>query len=167
LEPDVRGATTIREQLELHRNNATCAGCHAKFDPAGFALESFDVIGGERARYRAARDGQGTPAPRSEAFAKLGISGGFKLGPAVDPSGTLLDRRNFRDVREFQNLIAKDADVLLTNLARQFLVYSIGREVSFADREAVQQIVARTAAKGGGVRTLIHEIIRSDLFQTH
>ena len=69
-------------------------------------------------------------------------------------------------MREFQNLIAKDADVLLTNLARQFLVYSTGREVSFADREAVRQIVTRTAAKGGGVRTLIHEIIRSDLFQT-
>jgi hypothetical protein len=168
LEPDVRGATTIREQLELHRNNATCNGCHAKFDPAGFALESFDVIGGERARYRAIRSGEGTPAPRSEAFAKLGISGGFKLGPTVDPSGTLMDRRSFRDVREFQNLIAQDADMLLTNLAKQFLVYSTGRkEVSFAEREAVQQIVARTAAKGGGVRTLIHEIIRSDLFQTH
>jgi hypothetical protein len=166
VEPDVRGATTIREQLALHRDNQTCAGCHAKFDPAGFALESFDVIGGERTRYRAIRDGEGKFAPRSPAFAKLGIGGFFKLGPAVDPSGTLPDGRSFRDVREFQNLIAKDPDVLLTNLARQFLVYSTGREVSFADREGVQQIVARTAAKGGGVRTLIHEIIRSDLFQT-
>ena len=46
VEPDVRGATSIREQLALHRNNQACAGCHAKFDPAGFALESFDVIGG-------------------------------------------------------------------------------------------------------------------------
>lgn len=167
VEPDVRGATTIREQLALHRNSQTCAGCHAKFDPAGFALESFDVIGGERTRYRAIRGGEGEFAPRSKAFAKLGIGGTFGLGPAVDPSGTLLDGRSFRDVREFQNLIAKDADGLLTNLARQFLVYSTGREVSFADREPVQQIVARTAAKGGGVRTLIHEIIRSDLFQTH
>jgi len=166
VEPDVRGATTIREQLDLHRNDKTCAHCHAKFDPAGFALESFDVIGGERTRYRAIRDGEGEFAPRSKTFAKLGISGFFKLGPAVDPSGTLLDGRTFQDVREFQNLIAKDADVLLTNLARQFLVYSTGREISFADRDAVRQIVARTAAKGGGVRTLIHEIVRSDLFQT-
>jgi hypothetical protein len=167
VEPDVRGATTIREQLDLHRNNQTCAHCHAKFDPAGFALESFDVIGGERTRYRAIRDGEGEFAPRSKAFEKLGIRGGFKIGPEVDPSGTLLDGRSFRDVREFQSLIAKDAHALLTNMARQFLVYSTGREVSFADRQAVQQIVARTAAKGGGVRTLLHEIIRSDLFQTH
>jgi hypothetical protein len=168
LEPDVRGATTIREQLDLHRNNQACAGCHLKFDPPGFALESFDVIGGERTRYRAIREGgEGNVAPRSKAFEKLGIRGGFKLGLEVDPSGTLLDGRSFRDVREFQNLIAKDTDGLLTNLARQFLVYSTGREVSFADRESVQQIVARTVAKGGGVRTLIHEIVRSDLFQTH
>ena len=166
VEPDVRGATTIREQLDLHRNDQTCAHCHAKFDPAGFALESFDVIGGERTRYRAIREGEGDVAPRSETFAKLGISGSFKLGPAVDPSGTLPDGRTFKDVREFQNLIAKDADVLLTNLARQFLVYATGREVAFSDREAVRQIVARTAAKGGGVRTLIHEIVRSELFQT-
>ena len=167
VEPDVRGATTIRAQLDLHRNNQACAGCHAKFDPPGFALESFDVIGGERTRYRSIRGGVGEFVPRSKAFAKLGVGGAFGNGPAVDPSGTLLDGRSFGDVREFQNLMAKDTDVLLTNLARQFLVYSTGREVSFGDREAVQRIVARTVAKGGGVRTLIHEIIGSDLFQAH
>src|SRR4051812_22454643 len=46
VEPDVRGATTIREQLDKHRNNAACASCHVKMDPPGFALEEFDVIGG-------------------------------------------------------------------------------------------------------------------------
>ena len=123
------------------------------------------MIGGERTRYRAVRDGEGKPAPRSTAFEKLGVNGGFKIGPAVDPSGTLLDGRSFQDVREFQNLIAQDPNLLLENMARQFLVYSTSRDVAFVDREAVQQIVARTAAKGGGVRTLIHEIISSDLFQ--
>ena len=48
VEPNVRGATTIREQLDKHRADASCAGCHAKMDPPGFALESFDVIGGLR-----------------------------------------------------------------------------------------------------------------------
>src|ERR1700740_3447169 len=42
IEPDVRGARTIREQLDKHRTNAACASCHAKIDPPGFALESFD-----------------------------------------------------------------------------------------------------------------------------
>ena len=52
IEPDVRGATTIRTQLAKHRQNAACATCHAKIDPPGFALESFDVIGRWRERYR-------------------------------------------------------------------------------------------------------------------
>src|SRR5204863_8318872 len=52
VEPDVRGATTIREQLEKHRSIPACASCHSKIDPPGFALEVFDVIGGQRNRYR-------------------------------------------------------------------------------------------------------------------
>ena len=48
LEPDIRGATTIREQLAKHRNVATCAECHRKIDPIGFAMESFDPIGSFR-----------------------------------------------------------------------------------------------------------------------
>ena len=52
LEPDIRGATTIREQLAKHRQIESCASCHVKIDPPGFALESFDVIGGWRDRYR-------------------------------------------------------------------------------------------------------------------
>ncbi len=61
VEPDVRGAVTIREQLEKHRSDASCAGCHAKIDPAGFALEAFDVIGGYRTRYRSL--GERRPGP--------------------------------------------------------------------------------------------------------
>src|SRR5689334_2413903 len=51
VEPDIRGATTIREQLEKHRSRAECASCHAQIDPPGFALENFDVIGGLREDY--------------------------------------------------------------------------------------------------------------------
>ena len=52
VEPDIRGATTIREQLDKHRNTESCARCHRHIDPPGFALESFDVIGGWRDFYR-------------------------------------------------------------------------------------------------------------------
>ena len=51
IEPDASGATTIREQLAMHRENATCASCHQKIDPYGFALENFDAIGGWRENY--------------------------------------------------------------------------------------------------------------------
>src|SRR5205085_644120 len=56
VEPDIRGAVTIRQQLEKHRADPSCASCHRKMDPPGFALESFDVIGGYRTRYRAVSD---------------------------------------------------------------------------------------------------------------
>src|SRR3954469_9752063 len=87
VEPDVRGATTIREQLDKHRADATCASCHAKIDPPGFALEEFDVIGGFRTRYRSL--GTGDPAVRGNIDPFIGL--GFKLGPKVDPSGVLPD----------------------------------------------------------------------------
>ncbi|OWK43627.1 DUF1592 domain-containing protein [Fimbriiglobus ruber] len=162
VEPDVRGATTIREQLAKHRADATCASCHAKIDPPGFALEEFDVIGGHRARYRSLE--KGDPAPRGNIDPFIGI--GFKLGPKVDSSGTLPDGRNFTGFAEFQGLLAADRDQLSTNLARQLAVYSTGRGVSFADRDDLAAIVAATNRGGGGIRTLLDEVIASRLFRT-
>jgi hypothetical protein len=162
VEPDVRGATTIREQLDKHRADPSCAACHASMDPPGFALESFDVIGGFRDRYRSV--GAGDPAPRGAIDPFINI--GFKLGPKVDPSGVLPDGRTFAGVTEFQALLAADPEPLLRNLAQQFAVYSTGRGVAFADRDGIGAIVAETQKKGGGVRTLIHELTQSPLFQT-
>jgi hypothetical protein len=161
VEPDVRGAVTIREQLDKHRNHAACASCHSKMDPPGFALEEFDVIGGHRSRYRSL--GTGDPAPRGNIDPFIGI--GFKLGPKVDSSGVLPDGRKFEGFAEFQNLLAADRDLLLTNLARQFAVYSTGRGVSFADRDEIATIV-RAANKAGGIRTLVYELVESRLFRT-
>jgi len=162
VEPDVRGATTIREQLDKHRADASCASCHAKMDPPGFALESFDVIGGFRTRYRSI--GAGDDAPRGAIDPFIGIS--FKLGPPVDATGVLPDERKFGGVREFQSLIATDTGRLLKNLARQFAIYATGRDITFSDREHIAAIVANTQKSGGGIRTLIHELTQSRLFQT-
>ena len=162
VEPDVRGATTIRELLDKHRNNATCASCHAKIDPPGFALESFDVIGGYRTRYRSI--GEGEPAPRGGIDPFIGIK--FTLGPSVDASGALPDERKFADIREFQALAAADSTLLLKNLAQQLAVYATGRELAFSDRDQIAAVVAGTQKQGGGVRTLIHELTQSQLFQT-
>jgi len=162
VEPDVRGATTIREQLDKHRSQTVCASCHAKMDPPGFALEEFDVIGGQRSRYRSL--GMGDPAPRGSIDPFIGI--GFKLGPAVDSSGVLTDGSQFTGINEFQTLLAGQRDALLTNLARQFAVYSTGRGMSFSDRDEIATIVTTTNKNGGGVRTLMEKLIQSRLFQT-
>src|SRR6185369_9884083 len=105
VEPDVQGATTIREQLDKHRSIAVCASCHSKIDPPGFALEAFDVIGGQRARYRSI--GEGADAPRGSIDRFIPIQ--FKLGPPVDSSGALPDGRKFAGVAEFQSLLAADS----------------------------------------------------------
>ncbi len=160
IEPDVRGVTTVREQLAKHRDQDVCASCHLRIDPPGFALESFDVIGGFRDRYRSI--GEGDPAPRGLIDPMIGI--GFRLGPPVDSSGELLDGRTFTDVRQYQDMIAADSTRLLQNLAQQFAVYATGRSSRFSDRAAIQEVVRRTESGGGGIRTLVHELIGSPLF---
>lgn len=163
VEPDVRGTTTIREQLDKHRSNPGCAGCHQYIDPPGFALEVFDVIGGQRSRYRSI--GSGDPAPRGSIDPFIGIP--FKLGPPVDASGATSDGRAFSGITEFQALLAADAKKLLKNLAEQLVRYAIGRDVGFVDRDEIEAIVARTLKAGGGLRSLVHEIVKSELFRTH
>jgi hypothetical protein len=162
VEPDVRGATTIRELLEKHKADPSCASCHVKMDPPGFAMESFDVIGGFRTRYRSI--GEGDPAPRGAIDPFIGIT--FKLGPPVDPSGVLPDERKFADIREYQALLAAHPERLLKNLAEQLAIYATGRPLAFSDRDEIAAIVARTQQQGGGIRTLIHELTQSALFQT-
>ncbi|HET6881774.1 MAG TPA: DUF1592 domain-containing protein, partial [Pirellulales bacterium] len=160
IEPDVRGATTIREQLAKHRADAVCASCHRRIDPPGFALESFDVIGGFRTRYRSIGDGD--TAERGAIDPLIPLS--FKLGPAVDSAGILPDGRTFADIQEYQALLAESPARLLRNLARQLAIYAAGRNLRFSDRATIDQIVRRTQDQGGGLRTLIHELVQSPLF---
>lgn len=161
VEPDVRGAVTIRDQLAKHRADTACASCHAKMDPPGFALEAFDVIGGQRTRYRSIGDGD--PAPRGKIDPFIGIS--FRLGPPVDASGVLPDEREFKDVLQYQSLIAGEEKLLLKNLAQQFTIYATGRDLAFSDRQPIAEIVAQTQKNGGGIRTLIQQVVQSELFR--
>jgi len=163
IEPDVQGATTIREMLDKHRADATCASCHTKIDPPGFALESFDVIGGFRDRYRSLND-KADPAPRGSIDPKIPIK--FTLGPKVDATGATADGRAFKDIKEFKAIIGNDTHRLLHNLAHQMLIYATGRDIAFADRAELDALVARTEKQGGGIRTLIIEIAQSSLLQT-
>ncbi len=163
VEPDVQGTTTIREMLDKHRADASCASCHAKIDPPGFALEAFDVIGGFRDRYRSLND-KADRAPRGSIDPKIAI--GFTLGPKVDATGAFADGQAFSDIHQFKTILASDTHRLLHNLARQLLIYATGRDLSFADRADVDAIVARTEKQGGGIRTLMNEIAHSRLFQT-
>jgi hypothetical protein len=159
LDPDIRGAVTIRQQLEAHRSQETCSACHAKMDPAGFALENFDVMGGWRDRYRA--EGGGTP---EAGIAKSGQKFAFHYALPVDASGQLPDGRKFRDIRELKKLLLANEKQIARNLVRQLSVYATGAPVRFADREQIERILERASGSHYGVRSLIQQLVQSDLF---
>ncbi|HUR58110.1 MAG TPA: DUF1592 domain-containing protein [Opitutaceae bacterium] len=162
VEPDIRGAVTIRQQLAKHREDPSCASCHTKMDPPGFALESYDVMGGFRDRYRAVRENV-KPVPghgmNGQAFT-------FHYALPVDAAGELPDGRAFRDVREFKQLVAQDDRPLARHLATQLIIFATGAPVTFSDRPALERMLTRTSAGNYGVRSLIHEIVQSGMFQT-
>ena len=160
VDPDTRGATTIRDQLDKHRKLETCAACHAKIDPAGFALENFDVFGGWRDHYRALGEGE-----HVKGFGKNGQPFTFHEGPAVDASGKLPDGRAFADIRELKKQLLTDERQIARNLAKQLIVYGTGAPVRFGDRPQVEQILDQTKAKDYGVQSLVMAIVQSDLFQ--
>lgn len=159
VEPDIRGATTIREQLSKHRTLESCNACHRLIDPAGFALESFDVMGGWRERYRVSG---------GEPVKGIGHNGNFYhfgLGPAVDASGELPDGRMFSGVRELKRCLAAEPEQLARNLLRQWTVYATGAPVRFSDRVTIEAIVARNRGKGWPVRSMLLDLVESRLFR--
>ncbi|MBI3422480.1 MAG: DUF1592 domain-containing protein [Acidobacteria bacterium] len=159
VEPDIRGATTLRQQLEKHRTNQSCNVCHAKIDPAGFALENFDVFGGWRDKYRALAEGEKAPG-----IGKNGQRFAFRYIQPVDASGSLPDGQKFQDVRELKRLLLKDERQIARNLTTQLIVFATGAPVQFSDRPQVEALLERAASKGYGVKTLLQLLSESGLF---
>ena len=159
VDPDTRGTTTIREQLNKHRSDPNCAACHAKIDAPGFALEAFDPVGGWRSRYRS--NGQGELPPEK---GRTDWKVEYKLGPSVDASGKLRDGRAFRDTAAFIDLIASDDEKLARAFVAHLSRYATGTEVNYADRAEIRRIVEQTKANHYGLRSLIHALAQSPLF---
>lgn len=161
IEPDTRGATTIREQLALHRRDPSCASCHRQMDPPGFAMECFDVIGGFRDRYRSTGDGD-----RVETNLRGRNIWEYKYGLPVDASGEMADGTKFNDFAEFRSILLGHPDLVANSLASHLMVYATGEKIEFADRVQMQQIVEQCESNQYGARSLIHAIIQSDIFRS-
>ncbi|RBP43638.1 cytochrome c [Roseimicrobium gellanilyticum] len=160
VEPDTRGTTTIREQLDKHKRNATCAACHQKMDGYGFALESFDVMGGWREQYRAA--GSAGDSKTRPVLHGRGIE--YHAAAPVDCSGAMPDGRAFKDVNELRSILASQPERLAHAFASHLITYATGADISFADRDRVDSIVAKTRSSNYGVQSLLLEVIQSELF---
>jgi mono/diheme cytochrome c family protein len=159
IDPDTRGASTVREQLSRHRSDPNCSACHSKIDPAGFALEAFDPIGGLRTRYRS--NGKGDPTP---ADAKIAWRATYKLGPQVDPSGELRDGRGFRGPGELVDHLAAHPEKLAAAFIAHLSRYATGSEVRYSDRREIARLVESCKSSGYGLRSLIHALAESPLF---
>ncbi len=105
--------------LARHKADDSCAACHVKIDPPGFALENFDPSGRWRDHYIAIVKGR-----RGQ---------GIKVNPEID----MPDGRHFSSLKEFQRLIVSDDDAIAANVARQLLTYATGAPCGFVDREVV------------------------------
>ncbi len=144
IEPDIRGATSIRDQLSKHSTEMSCAACHIKIDPPGFALESYDVVGGWRTTYRNSKAAT-TNLP-------------------VDPHHEMATGEKFEDIEQFKQIILKNPEQIARNFTHQLMTYATGGSPSFSDRSVIEDILNDTKSKQFGVRTLIHAVVDSPVF---
>ena len=159
VEPDIRGAETLRQLLDKHRDVESCQSCHQQIDPPGFALESFDPIGGWREQFRTRGEGEKVPKIVD------GRNVRYKLGLKVDASGTL-EEQPFGGYEEFRTLLASDPDRLAKTLIKKLLVFGSGREMGFSDRPEINRLTKTSSGQGHGVRDLIHSVVQSEIFRS-
>jgi hypothetical protein len=151
--PDTRGANTLREQLALHSEKGSCQTCHSRFDPYGFALESFDVMGNFRTNYRVPNPEKGKDKPK------------WLDGLPVDCTGITPDGRTFSDIRGLREFLAANPAQLARGVVRHMLTYATGEPTTPIDQPSIDAIVEMTAEDDYGLRSLIHALVQSEIFR--
>ncbi|MCM8537194.1 MAG: DUF1588 domain-containing protein [Lentisphaeraceae bacterium] len=141
LTPDTQGATTPRELLSKHTNNAACASCHTKIDPVGFVFENFDPVG----RWR-------TEWPKSK--------------KTIDASGELMDGTKIHDILDFKKWLVTNIDMFSVCLAEKLMIYGTGRVPNYSEKKEIEQIVKTNAKNGNGFKDLMLSLIQSKTFRT-
>ena len=158
-EPDIRGATTLKEQLQKHASNTTCAACHATFDPIGFSLENFDIYGKWRVRYRSLDSG--------EEVTGIDLAGhDFRYfeGLVVDSTATLPSGDSLSGVQDLKRHLSQQPRKLARSLATQLILYATGTPIRFSERENMEDILDQCANRGYLTRDIFHAVIQSQIF---
>ena len=137
-EPTPETPTTLRQRLELHRRNPTCASCHRIMDPLGFSLENFDQVGAWRER-----------------------EGTFP----IDASGQLADGTPLNGPADLRRALLSRSDAFMTTVAEKLLMYAAGRPLRAGDMPDVRAIARRATADGHRFSTLLTGVVESDQFQ--
>ena len=129
---------TIRERFAEHRKSTDCAGCHAKLDPLGFAMENYDPVGRWRDEY--------------------------ENGRKVDASGTLFRKHKFNNPVEFKDAILAEKDRFARGFTAHLLSFAVCRELEPADSPAVDQILKQLSSNEYRLKSLIHAVTQSHPF---
>ncbi|MEP2774582.1 MAG: DUF1592 domain-containing protein [Luteolibacter sp.] len=141
IEPDTRGAVSIRDQLDKHKDSTSCASCHVKIDPPGFALEEFDPTGQIREFY-------GVPGKSAK----------------VDTSGTTPEGKDFQNYEQWRSLQLAHPEKLAEAFVGQLLRFGTGGELRFSDAEVLKKITENSRKNRYGIRSLLKETLTSPLF---
>ena len=134
---------SIREMIELHQSKAQCASCHAKIDPIGYGLETFDAVGLWREE------------------AKVG-----KRMEKVEQGGTLPGGKAYEDFEQFKSLLMENKEQLARSLVEGSASYGLGRTVEFSDGDALTSLTRQLIKNDLRSRSLIHNLVQSSLFQS-
>lgn len=132
-----KAAKTFREQLEQHVTDPTCAGCHKKMDPLGFAMDGYDAVGAWRT--------------------------GSAERP-LDTSGSLPSGEKLTGMDDLRAVLWKERPRFMRNLVQQFLLYALGRDPITADEALIDDLVAKLDADNHRFSTLITGVVTSTPF---
>jgi hypothetical protein len=130
-------SATVRERLEAHRANPTCASCHAIMDPIGFSLEQFDLIGA----FRETDSGQ-----------------------PIDTSATLADGTLVDGPGALRAALLDRSEAFVTAMTEKLLTYALGRGLEYTDMPTVRQIVRAAQREDYRFSALIRGIVHSEPF---
>lgn len=152
-EPDIRGTTTIREAILKHQELESCARCHSKIDPLGFALEFYDPVGRKRSEYRHVEElpvePDGTTFTKKIKFTKVPIESTMKL-----PNG-----REVRDLPTLKAALMADRERIYKGIIGKLISYAHGREVTRADRPHIEAVFEAAANQNFSLRATIGAIV--------
>jgi hypothetical protein len=129
---------TVRERLEMHRANSTCAGCHGIMDPLGLALENFDLLGRWRDQ---------------------------EAGHPIDSAAEMVDGTKLRGPGDLRRALLSRSDAFVTSTTERLLTYALGRELEHYDLPVVRSVVRAAASQGNTLHAIVQAIVASDSFQ--
>jgi mono/diheme cytochrome c family protein len=139
--PDTTGnqkTPTVRQTLEAHRRNPTCASCHQIFEPMGLALENFDAVGAWRT---------------------------LDEGQPIDATATLPDGTKVDGVSSLRASLVTHGDQFVRVVTEKLLTYALGRGVEYQDMPTVRTIVRGAARNNYSFSSLVLGVVNSQPFQ--